>query len=652
MPYPILTYDTNTTITTIVDGSLDTTSTTLKLPGPNYVGYGGILNENLVYLLENFAGNTAPTNPGLQGQLWFDKVNQTIKVYTNQGYFNVGGTTAVSATTPALIRTGDTWFNTTTNQLFVYDGSAYQLAGPGYTQAQGVSGAIPVQVTDGVNTHNILELKYGTNTTQIYAIVSSDDAFTPSPGITGFTQIKPGINFNSNISATINSDIVGNLTGNVAGSLVGVAVVATNLYGNLTGNIVGSLIGDAVVATNLYGNLTGDVTSSYIATTNFSSSNAVITGGSITGDSSGTFTTLQGTNFSSGNAVITGGSITGDSSGTFITLQGTNFSSGNAQITGGRATGLDTVSATSATLTNSTAATTVTTNLSTANAQITGGNITGITNTSATTARFSNVSTGNARISGGQISYMNFIAADAGTFNNFSSSNVLVTGGNVSGITGYNNGFANASLINSTATTKSRADNSTAIATTAFVQSVLPTGVIVMWGGSVGSIPAGWHLCDGSNGTPDLTNQFIMGAGNVYSPNTTGGVSTVTLANVNIPGHSHSVTAAGNTGAAGSHVHTVSVSDPGHQHRVSGYALEGYNGTNYVPWYNWGNPGNPASNNPNTTKVTTGITASLSTATDHFHSVDLSGATGMFGGGQPFTIIPPYYALCYIQKLF
>jgi hypothetical protein len=55
------------------------------------------------------------------------------------------------------------------------------------------------------------------------------------------------------------------------------------------------------------------------------------------------------------------------------------------------------------------------------------------------------------------------------------------------------------------------------------VPSIIPTGVIVMWSGTVASIPAGWALCNGTNGTPDLRDRFIVGAGNTYTPGNTGG---------------------------------------------------------------------------------------------------------------------------------
>ena len=48
-------------------------------------------------------------------------------------------------------------------------------------------------------------------------------------------------------------------------------------------------------------------------------------------------------------------------------------------------------------------------------------------------------------------------------------------------------------------------------------------GSIGLWSGTVVSIPPGWHLCDGTNGTPDLTDKFVVGAGTTYNPSDTGG---------------------------------------------------------------------------------------------------------------------------------
>jgi hypothetical protein len=63
----------------------------------------------------------------------------------------------------------------------------------------------------------------------------------------------------------------------------------------------------------------------------------------------------------------------------------------------------------------------------------------------------------------------------------------------------------------------------------------IPSGGILLWSGSIGSIPAGYVLCNGNNGTPDLRDRFIVGAGSTYAVDATGGSADATL-----PTHTHS----------------------------------------------------------------------------------------------------------------
>jgi microcystin-dependent protein len=142
--------------------------------------------------------------------------------------------------------------------------------------------------------------------------------------------------------------------------------------------------------------------------------------------------------------------------------------------------------------------------------------------------------------------------------------------------------------------------------------ATIPAGLIAMWSGSIGSIPSGWYLCDGSNGTPNLTDRFIIGAGSTYAVNGTGGVSSVTLTTNNMP----------------SHTHTATVTDPGHLHNwgsTNGILSSGGNATQFV-----------ATNSSNVTTQTavTGISVANSTT----------------GSGTSFSILNPYYALAFIQK--
>lgn len=72
-------------------------------------------------------------------------------------------------------------------------------------------------------------------------------------------------------------------------------------------------------------------------------------------------------------------------------------------------------------------------------------------------------------------------------------------------------------------------------------QSDFPVGGIIIWSGSESNIPNNWHLCDGTNGTPDLRNQFVVGAGDTYNVGNTGGESEHTLTIDEMPAHNHNL---------------------------------------------------------------------------------------------------------------
>jgi hypothetical protein len=109
----------------------------------------------------------------------------------------------------------------------------------------------------------------------------------------------------------------------------------------------------------------------------------------------------------------------------------------------------------------------------------------------------------------------------------------------------------------------------------------VPSGVITMWSGSVVSIPSGWLLCDGTNGTPDLRDRFIVGAGGTYTVNDTGGADSVQLSGSEMPSHSHGSGSlhtdsdgnhshGGTAETAGSHGHSGSTDTAGaHTHRIN-----------------------------------------------------------------------------------
>lgn len=86
-----------TVLTTIPDGTINTTSTSIGLPGRNYAGYGQILDTNFVHMVENFAANTPPSNP-LRGQLWYDLTTTSLKICPTDGDSNSANWSTLTST--------------------------------------------------------------------------------------------------------------------------------------------------------------------------------------------------------------------------------------------------------------------------------------------------------------------------------------------------------------------------------------------------------------------------------------------------------------------------------------------------------------------------------------------------------------------------
>ena len=189
-------------LTTIADGTIDST-TDLTLIGKNYSGYGELLNENFVKLLENFSNTSQPSSP-ISGQLWWDTTNGILKVYTGSAFKVIGGSTS-SASAPTGAAAGDLWFDSSNQQLYVYNGSSFVLVGPSFTSVTGESGAIVDTVTDNLGSNHVV-VKLFVNDT-IVGMVSKDSTFTPQTAISGFATIAPGIQLSSAVSgATFRGD--------------------------------------------------------------------------------------------------------------------------------------------------------------------------------------------------------------------------------------------------------------------------------------------------------------------------------------------------------------------------------------------------------------------------------------------------------------
>jgi hypothetical protein len=143
----------------------------------------------------------------------------------------------------------------------------------------------------------------------------------------------------------------------------------------------------------------------------------------------------------------------------------------------------------------------------------------------------------------------------------------------------------------------------------------IPAGVIVMWSGTIASIPSGWFLCDGQNGTPDLRDRFIRGAAAGQNPGATGGALTHT--HTDHATHTHTYTQIPN------HVHVQSVNSAA-TGGLSGYTADTSTNTGVASGYSTQNP---------TGGVATGTT----------------NANAAQGHDSP-SHLPPFYALCFLMK--
>jgi len=193
-----------TLLVTLADGTIDTATTDLTLIGKGYAGFGEKLNENLVQLLENFNNTSAPNNK-IQGQLWYDKTNNQINVYTGSKFKPVGSATN-SPTAPTNAVLGDMWFDTTNTQLYVYTGSAWTLIGPTTVAGSGVTQVITESPEDNTGVKRSI-LKLVSNDTVVGVV--SNLAFTPSSTeslgaaliTAGFSTVAQGIQLSSSVAS-------------------------------------------------------------------------------------------------------------------------------------------------------------------------------------------------------------------------------------------------------------------------------------------------------------------------------------------------------------------------------------------------------------------------------------------------------------------
>lgn len=182
-------------------------------------------------------------------------------------------------------------------------------------------------------------------------------------------------------------------------------------------------------------------------------------------------------------------------------------------------------------------------------------------------------------------------------------------------------------------------------------KGLVPIGGVLIWSGSTGSIPSGWQICDGTNGTPDLRHRFMIGSGSSYSTGNTGGDETKDLrhshaswGNTNTENdHTHTLAGSGSTLTGGAHAHTYPTNtDAAYGGTaydvVNSGALSAANNTHVHLA-----PSVPAADGSHTHSIT-----GPGDSGAHNHSVNAPSGDGL---SSSESILPPYYALAYIMRL-
>jgi microcystin-dependent protein len=247
MPYTVnFTDSENKTPITVFDNT-SSTDTSLTFPGRNVTGYGQIIAENFLALLENFASANEPVNP-IEGQLWYDSTNGVLMIWDNTNWKAASGIQK-GPTEPAIpeSKVGELWVDTTNQQLRIFTGTRWILVGPSESSVDGLRyGPVVEKIGDSDNLDRFILTFY---IADIPVIIFSKDSFTPKILITGFDIIRAGVN----ISAPTTSADIENFVGGFLPTLYGTAANANAL--NVAGNEVaaGKFLRSDVINTTEFG---------------------------------------------------------------------------------------------------------------------------------------------------------------------------------------------------------------------------------------------------------------------------------------------------------------------------------------------------------------------------------------------------------------
>jgi len=181
---------------TVQDGVVNT-QTDLSFIGKGYAGYGEVIAENFLHLLENFSNTSAPSKP-IQGQLWWDSTNSKLQVYNGTAWQTAGGSAPYQSTAPSGLAQGDIWIDSDTGQMYFYNGTSSVLVGPPSSTGTTNGFTYDTILDSSDASQNITKLF---NDGNLIAIISEDE-FTPKVSLSGFSTIKKGITLTTAIADT------------------------------------------------------------------------------------------------------------------------------------------------------------------------------------------------------------------------------------------------------------------------------------------------------------------------------------------------------------------------------------------------------------------------------------------------------------------
>ena len=177
-----------------VQDSILNTQTDLNFVGKGYAGYGEVIAENFLHLLENFSNTTSPGKP-IKGQLWYDEGSSKIKVYTGSAFQPVGGAT-YSSVAPAGLTAGDLFIDSDTQQLYFNNGTTNVLVGPPASSGT-LNGFFFSTISDSTDVDRNISRIYNND---VQVAILSDVTFTPKVAISGFASINKGITLSTAIA--------------------------------------------------------------------------------------------------------------------------------------------------------------------------------------------------------------------------------------------------------------------------------------------------------------------------------------------------------------------------------------------------------------------------------------------------------------------